>query len=80
MVRWWRWSGEPGVGKSRLVYEFVHSHIGPRAGSRSETTSHVLREGAQPICLCIDLLNVYFQRRRAAMSRDASARRSPASC
>ena len=26
MARWWRWWARPGVGKSRLVYEFVHSH------------------------------------------------------
>ena len=25
-ARSWRWSGEPGVGKSRLVWEFTHSH------------------------------------------------------
>ena len=25
-ARWWRVVGEAGVGKSRLVYEFVHSH------------------------------------------------------
>ena len=26
MARWWRVVGEAGVGKSRLVYEFIHSH------------------------------------------------------
>ena len=25
-AKWWRASGRPGVGKSRLVYEFLHSH------------------------------------------------------
>ena len=26
VARWWRSSGEAGVGKSRLIYEFTHSH------------------------------------------------------
>ena len=47
-ARWWRWSGEPGVGKSRLFWEFTHSHrahgwlmLEAPATSYGKTTSYL---------------------------------------
>ena len=44
MARWWRWWARPGVGKSRLVYEFVHSHHTPGLAGAGERLG-VLRQG-----------------------------------
>ena len=69
--------GEPGVGKSRLVWEFTHSHrtqgwliLESGSVSYGKATSYL------PV---IDLLKGYF-RIEAATTRARSARRSPASC
>ena len=44
MARSWPWSGEPGVGKSRLVYEFIHSHRTAGLAGAGERLG-VLRQG-----------------------------------
>jgi hypothetical protein len=51
--------GEPGVGKTRLFYEFVHSHR-TQGWLALETTS-MSYEKATTYLPVIDLLNVYFQ-------------------
>ena len=55
-ARWWR-CGRGGVGKSRLVYEFVHSHH-TRAGCVLESAS-VSYGKATPYFPVIDLLKRY---------------------
>ena len=52
--------GEPGVGKSRLVWEFTHSHRISRAGSIVESSS-VSYGKATAYLPVIDLLRAYFQ-------------------
>jgi class 3 adenylate cyclase len=51
--------GEPGVGKSRLFYEFVHSHR--TAGWLILESSAVSYGRATPYLPLIDLLKAYFQ-------------------
>ena len=62
MARWWRWWGNPGVGKSRLVYEFIHSHR-TRDWLLLESAS-VSYGKATPYFPVIDLLKSYCQDRR----------------
>ena len=67
--------GEPGVGKSRLVWEFTHSHrthgwLVLQAGSVSYGK-------ATPYLPVIDLLKGYFADRGPRRARARSARRSP---
>ena len=69
-ARWSRIVGEPGVGKSRLVWEFTHSHrthgwlvIESGSVSYGKATAYL------PV---IDLLKAYFQ----IDDRDDVARRS----
>ena len=56
--------GEPGVGKSRLVYEFVHSHRDAGLARARESTS-VSYGKATPYLPVIDLLRAYFRSRIA---------------
>ena len=51
--------GEPGVGKTRLFYEFVHSHR-TQGWLALETTSMSYGKATTYLPV-IDLLNVYFQ-------------------
>jgi class 3 adenylate cyclase len=51
--------GEPGVGKSRLFYEFAHSHR--TTGWLILESSSVAYGRATPYLPLIDLLNAYFQ-------------------
>jgi predicted ATPase len=63
--------GEPGVGKSRLFYEFVHSHRFVRSKGETPPSASgdwlVVESGsvshgtATPYLPVIDLLKVYFQ-------------------
>ena len=78
MARWWRWSARPGVGKSRLVYEFVHSHrtqgwLRPGERLRVLRQGHPLSPGDRPAQA---LLPCRGPRRRRA----PSGPRSPGSC
>ena len=51
--------GEPGIGKSRLFYEFVHSHR--THGWLVLESSSVSYGKASPYLPLIDLLKAYFQ-------------------
>ena len=57
MARSRRWSGKPGVGKSRLVYEFVHSHH--MQGWLALESASVSYGKATPYFPVIDLLKRY---------------------
>ena len=57
MARWWPLVGEAGVGKSRLVYEFVHSHH--TQGWRVLESASVSYGKATPYFPVIDLLKRY---------------------
>ena len=57
-ARSWRSSGEAGVGKSRLVYEFVHSHR--TQGWLVLESASVSYGKATPYFPVIDLLKRYF--------------------
>ena len=59
-ARSWRWSASPGVGKSRLFWEFTH-RTARTAGSSWRARRCLLRQGARPICRSVDLLRDYFQ-------------------
>jgi class 3 adenylate cyclase/tetratricopeptide (TPR) repeat protein len=50
--------GEPGVGKSRLLYEFTHSHRHPWLRLEAGAVSHGMANSYLPV---IDLLKEYFQ-------------------
>ena len=50
--------GEAGVGKSRLVYEFVHSHRTP-GWLVLESAAAVVRPGNPPMSPVVDLLKRY---------------------
>ena len=58
-ARWWRVVGEAGVGKSRLVYEFVHSHR--TQGWLVLESASVSYGKATPYFPVIDLLKRYCQ-------------------
>ena len=66
--------GEPGVGKSRLVWEVTPLASRPRLAGRSQTGS-VSYGKATPYLPVIDLLKSYFADRGAATTRGRSARR-----
>ena len=66
-ARWWRWSGRPGVGKSRLVYEFVHAHH--TQGWLVLESASVSYGKATPYFPVIDLLKRYFHIEDATMTR-----------
>ena len=64
--------GEPGVGKSRLFYEFTHSEPHRRVAASSSTGSVSYGKATAYVPL-IDLLRVYFElddRRRPKATRD----------
>ena len=69
--------GEPGVGKSRLVWEVTHSHR--THGWLIVQASSVSYGKATPYLPVIDLLKGYFKVRGPGRSAQPSARRSPAS-
>ena len=70
--------GEPGVGKSRLFYEFIHSHR--TEGWLVLESSSVSYGKATPYLPMIDLLKSYFKidgaRRRARGAREGDRQRS----
>ncbi len=69
--------GDPGVGKSRLFWEFTHSHR--TQGWLVIESSSVSYGKATAFLPLIDLVRAYFQSRRA-MRHARSARRSRESC
>ena len=70
--------GEPGVGKSRLFYEFVGAYCNTPLLLRLETFS-VSHGKAYPYLPLIDLLKNYFQL-TTKMTNGDDGRRSPAKC
>ena len=69
--------GEPGVGKSRLYYEFIHSHrTRDWLVLESGSVSHGKATAYLPL---IDLVKNYFQIEHADDAPGASAKGSPAS-
>ena len=72
-ARWWRVVGEAGVGKSRLVYEFVHSHH--TQGWLVLESASVSYGKATPYFPVIDLLKRYCHVEDATMIRAPSGPR-----
>ena len=61
--------GEPGVGKSRLFYEFMHSHR--TEGCLMIESGSVFYGKATPYLPVIDLLKDYFKIHDRDTQRDA---------
>ena len=68
--------GEPGVGKSRLFYEFTHSHhVGRRRGWLVLEASSVSYGKATPFLPLVELLRGYFRIDDRDDLRERSGRR-----
>ena len=72
-ARSWRSSGEPGVGKSRLFWEFTHSHR--TQGWLVLESGSVSYGKATAYLPVIDLLKAYFRIERPGRRPRRSARR-----